>query len=361
MKILPILFGAKEIVVWTKMRLLVMFILFATQSYATDLNQSINEIYSDSGSSMTIKSGQEQEVPNYSDSPEELKYNAAPSTLYDDALQKSQTEETAVTVQDSVVSRPDIEVKSSDPFLQSSEAHILNAAETADFISGEYTDCDSSESQEDFNYTESRSCDYYMTKVQQQCNLKREVIVADQYNYSCSKKSKIYQKDCESVLDISCVQETVGMPKINSSSFPSKSYIYPYLSLGSGPHSLGHNCGGIAWFSGGYHWNISFEIADLERLEVFMLREIIVDDEVFYRVNGQEVYAYPNWRRDCEYGKTRTARPNFNFKPYLKEGANLIEVKLNVGGKGTLGQKFEVKYRSCLGFNEVWSEVCDAE
>lgn len=359
MRILPILFGVKEIVVLIKMRLILMFTLFATQSYATDLKQSIDEIYSDSGSSMTIQSGQEQEVPNYSDSPEELKYNDAPSTLYDDALQKSQTEETAITVQDSVVSRPDIEVKQSDPFLQSSEAHLLNAADTADFLANDYADCEVDEQSNTINYSETRSCDYYMGMVKQQCNLLREVEVIDQHNYSCSKGNRFYQKNCESVLDISCTEERVGLPKIINNSLPNSRYVYPYLHSHTG--RLGHNCGGIAWFSGGYHWNIRFNIEDLALVETFTLREVSIDDEVFYRVNGIEVYGFPNWRRGCEYGATRTAKPNFNFKPYLKRGENLLEIKVNIGGRGNFSQKIEIKYRSCQGFNEEWSEVCDEE
>lgn len=320
--------------------LLVMTLLAIQTAYS-----SVSDIGSVINSQIKTKMGENpiNHVPNYQEPlPQEDS-----SSMETRGLEKSRDSEAVKSVNE--LSKKDFTISEGtlQKFKDVSEKNKEELNQELTDLVKEYDDCDiGSGSRAEYKY----------------CDSVREEGCNKNHKYSCHsiKEQNLFQS-CHKKLDLTCSGYNEGMPTVTYNNFPGWSYQYPYLYIGEKTHNLTHKCGSPVFYSGGWYWRFEFEIEDLSLLKAFVLRDLWVDDEVFIRINGTEVYAFPNWRGGCEYYALFQPKPNFDFKPYIKKGKNIFEVRLIVGGLGLLWQKLEIRYDKCAYFNEIIDKVdCDA-
>ena len=130
----------------------------------------------------------------------------------------------------------------------------------------------------------------------------------------------------------------------------------------------------------------SFRIAKLDLVSVFKLVHIKFDDYIEVKLNGHIVYVGPkggdyvtvqqengenkvyNGREytPCELSthwnsEENVPKVNIDLKPYLKEGENIIQIKIIVSGGGEAWLEIDAKQQYCKdnAWKESWVESCE--
>ncbi len=126
---------------------------------------------------------------------------------------------------------------------------------------------------------------------------------------------------------------------------------------------------------------VSFRIAKLDLVSIFQLTRLKFDDYIELKLNGHIVYVGPDGGEyvrvekengkdkvfngkhynECERAIDQDEAVKVDLKPYLKQGENVLEIKLIVGGKGEARLEIEAKQKCCENndWQETWVENCE--
>lgn len=249
-------------------------------------------------------------------------------------------------------------------YLAKNNTSTTDVSDIINFFTKSYSGCEPVTNQ---NGTRSvtKTCDQYYQANIGNCQTKRVVEVASNYTYSCTKELAYKSKNCQKTLTIKCDNKdssecnAAGIVLNSIESDMAWNYSYPTLTIGTIGDNYWTQSGG-ANNSCDYRRTINFNIRDIKEISVFNLASIAYDDQISLTINGVPIFTGPhNPIAGCrEYGRTWTANPNLNLIPYLKNGSNLIEIRVLVGGKGEAWIKIDVKQNCCINPQEVWTEVC---
>lgn len=178
-------------------------LLFSINSvFALDPQVEAQNLHGSTHGKMTFESGKEREVPNYQDSPKELEYYNSPSSMENDSFVESNSNAAGIAVQDSYYTRPDIGVRGDESFFNQSKKTMGDAAEMADFVTGEYKDCEIGGGPEGSSLMETRSCDSYITLESNSCEVTRQITVGNEHIYTCNKQRTYTYKNCAKTLSV---------------------------------------------------------------------------------------------------------------------------------------------------------------
>lgn len=126
---------------------------------------------------------------------------------------------------------------------------------------------------------------------------------------------------------------------------------------------------------------VSFHITKLDLLSVFKVKRLKFDDYIEMKLNGHIIYVGPdggeyvrveqhdgknmvfngNYHSECERAIDQDQTVQIDLKPYLKEGENVLEIKLIVGGAGEMWLEIDAKQKYCKdnAWKESWVESCE--
>lgn len=136
-----------------------------------------------------------------------------------------------------------------------------------------------------------------------------------------------------------------------------------------------------------YDYSVRFRIDSVETVREFTLNEVGYDDFIRVTINGYQIFVGPLggdrlellrdkdvWAHGGRYSavvidrsghwhcadqfKWRVQHPGVDLRRFLREGENIIEIRLIVGGGGGLWLKFTAAVNGCSSWNETWEEQC---
>jgi hypothetical protein len=212
---------------------------------------------------------------------------------------------------------------------------------------------------------------YYM-------DIKKETVKNTIYNKTICEELK-NQYTCHDTLMLKCNQ-VIAKPSyisLGGTNLPILEQRIGYARFGSYDSH---------WINGGrgtsYDYYVSFNVVNPENIQYFTLGSINYDDFVLITINGHYIWSGPmggqvldfaahnvpfGFRRviidhsgnhhSAENNTWFHASLNLNLKPYLKSGANTLNIRLIVGGKGGLLFDLHMADRECNHWSETWDEA----
>ena len=274
---------------------------------------------------------------------DQTKYYENHHQINSDANSQINDSEEAQLMHDVLYKSPDYNINPDEEWMQNMKNAQDNPEGVVSVISNNFDDCGISE----------KSCKFYNSITNKSCEADRVVNIAQYHKYSCNKNKYSYDRSCVQDLNLQCKETFYGLPNITYNNFESFNYQYPYINLGSG-RRVGQNCSG-------YIYQLKFHLDSVDQVESFKINKISVDDRTVFYVNNKQVYKYPNTNR-CEVYRTSTTYPNFNLKPHLKVGENILKVRFVVGGLGNFTSRIELKYKKCKSYlANKWVETCSLD
>ena len=256
--------------------------------------------YKNSASS-TVTAQNKSSVPGYTtDNPEQTKYFDGASTDNDAQAKIKNSQEGDLMIK-GLPNRPQATINPNDSFLNTSKAIEGNPDDVVAMLTGTYGEC------KPLTFTKTEN----------------EIRTCDQYE----------EPDCING------SELVSIAGDNVSwSFPSLQQNIPWSNY--------HGCKV-------YYNYMTISIADVAKIDSFVLQSVSGLDAARIKVNGTQVYS---WRgvdgylnRDpndgwCAWGFSFSTAPNTNLKPYLVNGDNKIELQLGVPSNGFINTKYLLSY-----------------
>lgn len=149
---------------------------------------------------------------------------------------------------------------------------------------------------------------------------------------------------------------------------------------------------------GQFDHNIKFNLTNKDAIDEFTLKDIVWADHLRITINGHQIFLGPEFhgdrlilvsddsrifrnfyyeviidetrnrystRSDPPYrkrfktdGDWYLRSPNVDLRPYLKNGENIISIRLIVGGPGGLWLKFKTSFKKCQHWEDIWAERC---
>lgn len=132
---------------------------------------------------------------------------------------------------------------------------------------------------------------------------------------------------------------------------------------------------------------VTFSIAKLDLVSIFQLVHVKFDDYLEVKLNGHIVYVGPDGgdyiriekkedgelmvfngenHKNCERNESwdsevNMSKVNIDLKPYLKDGENVLQMKIIVSGAGEGWLKIEAKQKCCENneWDKIWVEDCE--
>jgi hypothetical protein len=218
-----------------------------------------------------------QNTPGYTtDNPEQTKYYDS-GDMNGDAITKTRNSEEGKLMTEALPKRPKVNLSPSDDFLNSSQAIEGNPDQVVAMLTGTYGEC------KPITHTKTET----------------EVKTCDEYE----------ETDC------------IDGDKLVSVSGADTSWNFPNLIQNISQRG-GSGCSK-------YYVYTAINIKDVSKIDIFTLNSITWDDVVRIMVNGVAVFQNGDVEAArCERGTVFGASPNVNLKPYLQNGVNNIELKL---------------------------------
>lgn len=279
-------------------------ILISTTSYLVANASTMEDVRQDAlnfgssyknSASTVITDQNKTNTPGYTtDNPEQTKYYSGGS-MSDDALTKTKTSNEGKLMTQGLPNRPKVSINPNDDFLKSSQAIQGDPDEVVAMLTGTYGECKPIEHKT--TVTEVKTCDEYE--------------------------------------ETDCVDGT----KLVSVSGAETYWTFPRLEQY------------LSWRGGSgcskYFVNTTINIVDVSKVDVFTLNSVSWDDVVRIKVNGTTVFQNGNVdARGCERATVFSSYPNTNLKPYLQNGANVIELTLGVSGMGFASAVYTLSYNN---------------
>jgi hypothetical protein len=242
---------------------------------------------------------------------------------------------------------------------------------------------------------EERHCTFFKGAENFLCKAPLKVMVDPQFNYKCldtlgvnsnEKCSKTLVVECTGgVFANSCTGAGVVASDFNADMKVS------FDSMGSGFFRLGFGTladnywGGPRFTGKTYERTLTINVEAKERLDAFLLEQVVADDYVLVKVNGNVVYGTPpivdrlepesnangriyyktsgDYSTRIDYAERAPAfgeniRPNFDIRPYLVNGKNTIYTKTLVGGAGEVYLGFITRVACPVACTERWQNQC---
>jgi len=346
------------------------------EDYKTEAQSILNSSSTNINSSLSQTEDQLKETvhEDITSNPKEAKY-ANGGDMESDARSLANESESAKLITNSYTERPNVEVKSTDSFLQKAnfiESSATNSNYIIDSVTSEYPECTEQKPQTSIT-KETKACNEYIETNNTNCYVGNQVALNNKTKYTCSKIRETSNKTCTKTLTTKCLAykecSTNGLILDSIDSDMKWSYNYPELSIGRG--------GGNYW--GGscatYDRTINFTVNSLDMIEYMNLYKVGFDDYMSISINDHIIYVGPhggntlytngrsvfngfNWG-GCELGRFwGFTINNTDLKPYLKQGQNTLKMRVIVAGTGQGWMKFRLKNKCCTTVSDVWEETC---
>ena len=249
---------------------------------------------------------------------------------------------------------------------------------------------------------EERVCTFFRGSENFLCKAPLKVEVNPHFNYKCEDTLGVNSNEkCSKVLNVECTgggfDGSCSASGVVPTTFNADMKV-GFGSIGSGFYKLGFGTVGDNYWSGSrlggaiYERVLSIEVEGKERLDSFVLNEVVADDYVLITVNGNVVYGTPPFidrvekitinvnsangpikRPAIKYGpdashylsyiERRPAfgeniNPNIDVRPYLVNGINKIVTKTVVGGLGESYIAFTTRMSCPYKCTERWQNQC---
>jgi hypothetical protein len=126
---------------------------------------------------------------------------------------------------------------------------------------------------------------------------------------------------------------------------------------------------------------VHFHVSKLDLISIFKITRLKFDDYIELKLNGHIVYVGPDGGeyvrvekengknmvfngksyKECERAIDQDEVVQVDLKPHLKQGENVLEIKLIVGGKGEAWIEIQAQQQCCENNNweETWIENCE--
>lgn len=243
---------------------------------------------------------------------------------------------------------------------------------------------------------EERVCTFFRGSENFLCKAPLKVEVNPHFNYKCEDTLGVNSNEkCSKTLVVECTggvfANSCTGAGVVASDFNADMKV-SFDSMGSGFFRLGFGTladnywGGPKFFGKTYERTLTINVEAKERLDAFLLEQVVADDYVLVKVNGNVVYgtppivdrieavSRPNGRiyyktsgdgssRFIEYADRappfgENIRPNFDIRPYLVNGKNTIYTKTLVGGGGEVYLGFITRVACPVACTERWQNQC---
>jgi len=344
-------------------------------NYKTDAQSIFDSSSTNINNSLSQTEDQLKESVNkdITSNPKETKY--IDGNMEDDARLLASQNETSKLINSSYIERPNIEIKSTDSFLQkanSIESSATNSNYIIDSVTSEYPECTEQKSQTIIN-KQTKVCNEYIETNNTNCYVGNQIGLNDNTKYTCSKIRETSNKTCTKTLTTKCLAYkecgTNGLILNSIDSDMKWTYNYPELTIGT----IADNYWG-GWCKT-VDREIKFTVNSLDMIEYMNLYRTGFDDYISITINGHIIYIGPyggstlytdgrnvsngiNWR-GCELSTNwNIALPNINLKPYLKQGQNTLKMRVIIAGAGEGWMKFKLKNKCCTSVSDEWEETC---
>lgn len=316
---------------------------------AVDYNAKARSMMSGVDLSQSFNQENVNNIPGYEGSDSnQSDYYDNPYNMESDSNSQMHNSESGNLVNNVFYKSSQFEVNPNEEWLQNGKEAKENPSDFISIVSSTDENCSDIAS-----VLSNKDCKIYYKSTDQTCTNSRVIDVETYHQYQCFKDKESYQRSCASNLDLICQETQYTLPQITYNDFEGFSFSYPYINLGSG-RRVGQNCSG-------YIYELKFNLDNIDAVEALRINRISVDDRVVFYINGKEIFKYPN-SNGCELWATRTTYPNFNLKPYLRVGENIIKVRFVVGGLGNFTSRLEMRYKSCKTYSSNdWQEICDID
>lgn len=212
--------------------------------------------------------------------------------------------------------------------------------------------------------------------------VKKELITDTEiYEETCERPAgniiceKTLSVTCDNMSD--CGYDSGGIVDGSLDSGVEWGYSYPNLRVGKiGNAYWGGTCAV-------YDKEIRFNVKDVSLVKEFTLKEVGADDHIRITVNGSQVFIGPMdgykldlvWERhawfgkiqkvdtgrgvhSCELNQERYFYPNKDLRPYLRNGENVLRMKVIVTGTGIGWMKLRASQYCCRSFTDKWEKRC---
>lgn len=213
----------------------------------------------------------------------------------------------------------------------------------------------------------------YTIKIEQELTRKKGETLYDQA--ICEEPRKEY--NCTDSVKLTCKKQvslSMGDSKFTSNLPVVTQTSTGYLQLGFGSTMKGGK-------GTEFNYEICFEIDELKGVQEFILKDVFWDDHIHITLNDQRIFAGPvggeklellnhdfkgivivdssGQAYSAEYNTWHQTWPNIDLQPYLKEGKNVIKIRLIVAGHGGILIGFQTVIQGgCAEWSEDWTERC---
>lgn len=243
---------------------------------------------------------------------------------------------------------------------------------------------------------EDRRCTFYKGSENFLCKAPLKVTVDPQFNYQCQDTLGVNSTEkCSKILNVQCTGggwnpgcSTAGVVPHSAAT----DFVFTYTHTGDGFYSLEYGAINDDYLHGDkttgafYDRILNIDIQGIERLDTFKLDNLLWDDWVWMKVNGQSVFLGspaidrveptagneqrcsnrkcirygpgPTHVARAERGRSERAYPNMDLKPLLHNGTNQIWFRVAVGGGGEMYTKFVTRMACPVNCTESWNNQC---
>jgi hypothetical protein len=340
--------------------LLAISIIFAIPQAFADYRSDAEAINSGANPQGSLNETKAKDVIHgYGDTPPQTSYYNNPTAMGDQSQLALKNNDAGIIAKSAFDNKGDYDLS----YLPKDTSSPFDVSDIIKLFTGSYSDCQPTTTTNS-GLTTTNTCDQYYQAIQNSCQINRNIDVFSSYTYSCTKDLIYKNKACQKTLTIACDDNNgqCDAGGINLKSIASDmawNYHYPILTIGSIGDNYWSQWGGTV--NGcDYRRSISFDIRNVNDVTLFNLRSLAYDDQMSLAINGTQIFIGPYGSiSGCrEYSRTWTANPNIDLIPYLKNGANTIEIRVLVGGRGEAWLNIEARQRCCNNPREVWTEVC---
>jgi len=276
----------------------------------------------------------------------------------------------------------EVDIDSQSHIFDRAKHYIKKPEEKIDWLKDAQNQCIRNTNQNDINYVQEVICDEYNTLNKDICTLNQKIDVTEKHDYQCKKVKTLTTSICEKTLKTWCEYGNecdAGGIKVDTISGDMVfNYQYPYLTIGTVADDYWKGYCAV------FDRKVTFTIKNLDRIKEFVLEQVGYDDYMLLKLNGAQVFngpfggaklevknaynrnigiiqhvttdgrnAYP-----CERGISHNYAVNIDLKPILREGINIIEMRVIVSGAGEGWFRIRTKQQCCIPQTK-WEVKCD--
>jgi hypothetical protein len=249
-----------------------------------------------------------------------------------------------------------------------------------DFLNSKNIQCPSIT--ENLVTTTEHTCDQYYDLKNSNCFPKQVVEIDPEYKYLCQKTRDEKIKTCnDEITSIQCKEtqecDMGGIEKGTLASDMKFEFKNGVLTIGT----IADN-----YWSGYctiYDRATTFKITNKDKIKEFLLFKVGFDDYLQIILNDHLIYIGPDGGNKlevktighgfrsrqvvdngsgphaCERNESWERNPNIDLKPYLKEGENIIKIRVIVAGKGEGWLQIRAKQNCCVNWDIKRETICN--